>query len=301
MAKERPSLRRAILFVNPRKECAREAAREIRQRLEGDSVEVTEFLIEERSAAAPEGEWDLAFSLGGDGTALFAARALAESATPILPAHLGRVGFLAGVEMREWEAVFQSWLSGEARVSERSMMDVWLEREGRASRLGTCLNDALISSSDGARLISLDARSEMPCGAFAELGPYRCDGLIVATPTGSTAHSMAAGGPVIDPEMDARVVIPICPFSLSSRPLVLPASRALYVDVAERRPGAVALALDGRRALDLRPGDSVALRDFPRRARLITSGTGAYYTALRKKLAWQSGSAAEGAQGGLDA
>ena len=291
--------RKVILFVNLHKANARDARDEIRGRLEEGGDEVTEFAFDGRPASFPAGAWDIAFSLGGDGTVLYTARMLASSGTPILPVHLGTLGFLSTVEMGEWREVYDRWRAGGARLSRRCMFDVSVKRGGALVLSSTCLNDAVVSSLGIAKLIRLGVRMEIAPGEHADLGRYRADGLVVATPTGSTAYSMAAGGPIVDPEMEARIVSPICPFSLSNRPLVLPSRNPLLVTVEREQRSGVLLTVDGQDAFPLEEGDEIAVRHSAGSALLVTPAGDAYHSALRWKLAWQGGGAME--SGGNDA
>jgi len=286
-------VRSAVLFVNLNKENSRETAGEIRGELESRGVRVTEFAFGGRPGIFPEGVWDVAFSLGGDGTVLYAARQLAPAGAPILPVQLGTLGFIASVERREWLSVYEQWLRQEARLSRRCMLELAAERE-QAVYSGTCLNDIVISSTGIAKLISLHLATEVTPGVYADLGSYRSDGLIVATPTGSTAYSMAAGGPILDPEMEAQIISPICPFTLSNRPLVLPSRQALVITVDNIQRSGVLLTVDGQDTFELEPGDKITIRHSPHYALLITADSSAYYSALKSKLAWGSGARAGG-------
>jgi len=282
-----PQVKSAILIVNLHKEDAAAAAEEIRRELEGAGVQTTLFAFEGRPASPPEGQWDVAFSLGGDGTVLYTARILAHTGTPILPVHLGTLGFIAGVERHEWFSVYRRWLSGEIKPSRRCMLEFSIERGGKyAVNNSVCLNDVVISSLGIAKLIRLQARTEVAPGEFAEIGSYRSDGLIIATPTGSTGYSMAAGGPILDPEMEAQIISPICPFTLSNRPLVLPSRQALQITVCKEQRSGVLLTCDGQETFDLEPGDLVTIKHSPHYALLITAGYSSYYKALAEKLAW---------------
>jgi len=129
-------------------------------------------------------------------------------------------------------------------------------------------------------------RTQAASGECADLGCYRSDGLVIATPTGSTAYSMAAGGPILDPEMEALIVCPICPFTLSNRPLVLPSRQTLSVSVEKEQRSGVLLTVDGQETFALEPEDTIAIRQSAFYARLITAGRPAYYTALKEKLFW---------------
>jgi NAD+ kinase len=290
-----PPVKSAILIVNLQKGNA--AAGEIRRELESGGVQTTLFAFEGRPAPVPEGQWDIAFSLGGDGTVLYTARILAHTGTPILPVHLGTMGFIAGVERNEWLWVYRRWLSGEIKPSRRFMLEFSIERGGKyAVNNSVCLNDVVISSVGIAKLIRLQARTEVAPGEFAEIGCYRSDGLIIATPTGSTGYSMAAGGPILDPEMEAQIISPICPFTMSNRPLVLPSRQALQITVCMEQRSGVLLTCDGQETFDLEPGDLVTIKHSPHYALLITAGYSSYYRALAEKLAWSSegGSTSEG-------
>jgi len=293
----------AILVVNLHKENAHHVAEEIRGELESRGVKVTVFAFDNHPGPFPGGKWDIAFSLGGDGTVLYTARSLAAVETPILPIHLGTLGFLAGVEQHEWLTVYESWLNKTARLSPRCMLAFSVERKGQGGECGVvfeniCLNDIVISSLGIAKLIRLIVKTSPVAadvgGESIDLGRYRSDGLIIATPTGSTAYSMAAGGPILDPEMEALIISPICPFTLSNRPLVLPLRQTLQVTVDREQRSAVLLTLDGQDTFELKPEDTITVCQSPHYARLITSGRSSYYSALKHKLSWRGDSVSAG-------
>ena len=286
MAEGRAPVKRAVLFVNLHKEHASVIAEEIRRELEKRGIEAAVFSFEGKPERPPVGKWDIAFSLGGDGTVLYAARSLAGAGTPILPVNLGTLGFIAAVNRDEWLAVFERWEQGGIRLSQRCMFELSVERRREMITRNTCLNDAVISATGIAKLIQLDVHAEVSGGGYTELGFYRCDGLIVATPTGSTAYSMAAGGPIIDPEMEALILNPICPFTLSNRPLVLPPRQALLITVGGEQRSGVLLTVDGQDTFDLEPEDRVIIKQAPWQALLISADRRAYYSALRTKLSW---------------
>jgi NAD+ kinase len=279
--------KRAVLFVNLRKEHAQVLAGEIRSALEARSFSVGSFAFEGKPDLSGPGPWGIAFSLGGDGTALYTARFAAPLGVPIMPVNLGTLGFIADVKTSEWQAVFDQWLLGRARISKRFMLDVDLERRGKKIFSGTCLNDVVICASGIAKLIRLKVYSETGgIPGRLDLGSYRADGLIIATPTGSTAYSMAAGGPMLDPEMKAIILNPICPFTLSSRPFVLPPEDAVIVEVEKEQRSGVLLTVDGQETEALEGGDRVTLRRASHAALLIASDREAFYRALRTKLSW---------------
>jgi NAD+ kinase len=221
---------------------------------------------------------------------------LAAAGTPIIPVHLGTVGFLAGVEINQWLSVYEQWLGRKALLSLRCMLEFSVDRGGQAVYNNTCLNDIVVASQGIAKLIRLRVKTEVAPNEYADLGYYRSDGLIIATPTGSTAYSMAAGGPILDPEIEAQIISPICSFALSNRPLVLPSRQPLLVTVEKDQRSGVLLTVDGQDTFRLEPCDRIIIRHSPHYAQLITADRSAYYSALKNKLAW--GSQSEFGEGG---
>jgi NAD+ kinase len=283
-------LRRVLLFINLHKSGAWELADEIGRDLKGRGLEVGSFTFEGGKPAV-EGGYDLAFSLGGDGTVLYTARAMAPLGTPIIPVNLGTLGFIAVVQPEDWKAILDQWEEGRAPVSRRFMLELAVERRGKRIGLGCCLNDAVISAMGIAKLIRLRVESAVPPfpGGEAEalrLGEYRSDGLIVATPTGSTAYSVASGGPILEPEMKAVIINPICPFALSNRPVVLSPRETVIVTVEKEQRSGVLLTIDGQVTEPLEPGDRIYIREAPFDALLVASDRRGFYNALRVKLAW---------------
>lgn len=284
------TVKRALLFINLHKNNAQQVADEIRKELSRNHIETWDCAFTGKPDRDVQGKYDLAFSLGGDGTVLYAARSMAPLGVPIFPINLGTLGFIAAVHPDEWVQVFNGWMEGKIGISRRFMLEVTVEREGRTIARGSCLNDTVISASGIAKIIRLKVESEtMVPREYMRLGKYRSDGLIVATPTGSTAYSVSAGGPILDPEMEALIINPVCPFTLSNRPIVVPAREAVIVEVeAEQRSG-VLLTLDGQVTEPLEPGDRVYIKQAPYEAQLIASDRSGFYKALRTKLSWSGG------------
>jgi len=282
--------KRAVLFVNTHKNNAENAARQIQSELEKRGFSVAVYSFEGEPGNPPEGVWDIAFSLGGDGTVLYTARCLAPLGVPILPVNMGSLGFIAEVDRDDWLSTYEKWEKGEISVSKRCMLDISVERGGNIIMKNICLNDAVISASGIAKLINLDVcinRGDgSDCAKGVALGSYRCDGLIVATPTGSTAYSMAAGGPILDPEMEAVIINPICPFALSNRPFVLPSRLPFVITVPEQQRSGVLLTIDGQDTCDLKSADKIFIQQAAKPAQLIFADRHAYYSALRSKLFW---------------
>jgi NAD+ kinase len=230
--------------------------------------------------AEPAGDYAFAISLGGDGSVLFAARALAPRGVPILPVNLGRLGFLAEIGEEEWRNCLELYLEGKLKPMRRLMLEA--EFHGKSGSAGryTALNEGAITGSGAAKLISFGARviSRGPECCPQDLGKYRADGLLISTPTGSTAYSLAAGGPILPPDISAFVFNPICPFTLSHRPLVLPSDSRVDVSMDETQ-----------RSRPLEGGDSVSFRAAPYPALIVPSGRMSFYDVLRTKLSWSGG------------
>jgi len=275
----------AVLFVNLHKKNAACLSEQITSELNKRGIETTVFSFEGIPENPPSGKWDIAFSLGGDGTVLFAARTLSLFEVPILPVNLGSLGFLAEVSKDDWLDVFNRWEKGEISTSKRCMFNISVERGSKIVMENFCLNDAVISCTGIAKLIKLNVFINFG-EESTELGSYRCDGLIVATPTGSTAYSMAAGGPVLDPEMEAVIINPICPFALSNRPFVLTSRQTVTVTVEEEQRSGVLLTVDGQDTFNLECDDKIFIKQSPCNAQLIFPGRYAYYSALKNKLFW---------------
>ena len=288
MGKIKP--RSAVLFVNFLKKNAAEISSEIKHELEKRGIEVVVFSFEGKPKEPPAGKWDIAFSLGGDGTVLYTARSLAPLGVPILPVNLGTLGFIAEVDKDDWLNVFQKWEDGELSISRRCMLEVSVERDSKIIKKDICLNDAVVSASGKAKLVKLNVQINSSDGEKTinetgiTLGSFRSDGLIISTPTGSTAYSMAAGGPILDPEMEAVVLNPICPFSLTNRPFVLPSHHTLSIIVAQEQRAGLILTIDGQDSFDLECTDRVIVQKAPYHALLIFPGKHTYYSALRNKL-----------------
>jgi NAD+ kinase len=223
---------------------------------------------------------DLLIVLGGDGTLLSAARALHGHNVPILAVNLGALGFLTSVTLDELYPVLEQALAGEHISSERMMLEAAVSQNGAAVERQPALNDAVVTKSALARMLDFDVYVDTN-----HIGRYRADGLIVATPTGSTAYSLAAGGPIIHPDLDAFVITPICPHMLTNRPLVIPGSARVEVDfTAAEEP--VYLTLDGQIGLQLGPADRVTITKSPNKVKLVRPPGKTYYEILRSKLRW---------------
>lgn len=224
---------------------------------------------------------DIALSLGGDGTLLNCARIVAELETPILPINLGTLGFITEIAKPEWREAFERYRNGRLAVSPRLMVAATVIRAGLEVARLPGLNDAVISTGGTPKITRLQVAL-----SGTVVGRYRADGVILSTPTGSTAYSMAAGGPILHPEMQALVLNPVCPFTLSNRPLVVPADEVVEITVEEPQRTEVMLTVDGQESLPLQPGDRVVLRRYEYSALIIQSDRRNFYEVLRHKLHW---------------
>jgi NAD+ kinase len=223
---------------------------------------------------------DLLMVLGGDGTLLSAARALDGSSVPILAVNLGALGFLTSVTLDELYPVLEQVLARRHGTSERMMLEAAIYRDGTAGEAHTALNDAVVNKSAMARMLDFDVYIDSN-----QVGRYRADGLIVATPTGSTAYSLAAGGPILHPDLDALVITPICPHMLTNRPLVISGSARVEVDFsAAEEP--VYLTLDGQIGVQLKAKDRIAVTKSPHKVKLVRPMGKTYFEILRSKLRW---------------
>lgn len=223
---------------------------------------------------------DLLIVLGGDGTLLSGARALGGKKVPILAVNLGGLGFLSSVTLDELYPVLETVLANGHQTSERMMLEAKVLRDGRIVEQQEALNDAVVTKTALARMLEFDVLIN-----GAPVTRYRADGLIVATPTGSTAYSLAAGGPIVDPHLDALLVTPICPHMLTNRPLVIPDSSSVEIDVAvTEKP--VYLTLDGQVGFQLDLHDRVSVTQSANRVLLVQPQRKTYFDVLRSKLRW---------------
>lgn len=242
------------------------------------AVPEVELLPEAELGAAVE----LLVVLGGDGTLLYGAGLVADHGVPVLGVNLGRLGFLTTCGAPEARATLKAALAGELRVDERTRIQVRL-RSGDEVVTRAVINDAVISQSAMARLIELDTWL-----AGARITTYRADGLIVSTPTGSTAYNLSAGGPIVYPTVSAMVLTPICPHTLTNRPLVVGVDELLTVEVVGEA-ASVMLTLDGQWARPFRKGDRVEMTRAPRPLKLLATPGVSTFEVLRGKLGWGGG------------
>ena len=224
---------------------------------------------------------ELVVVLGGDGTLISVARLFSGRDVPILGVNLGSLGFLTEITVEELYPRLEKVLEGNPRVSERMMLEVTLHREGQEIEKCNVLNDMVINKGALARIVDLETKVNRHF-----LTTYKADGLIVSTPTGSTGYSLSAGGPIIHPLMSCIVITPICPHTLTNRPIVVTDESSISITVASSFDEKVYLTLDGQVGFELREGDSVEIRKALETTALVMSRSRDYFEILRTKLKW---------------
>lgn len=222
---------------------------------------------------------DLLVVLGGDGTLLSMARAVGDLGIPIVGVNLGGLGFLTATTLDQMVPALEAFLRGELVIEERMMLATRVRRDSEAVGTWLALNDAVITKAAMSRIINLAVSVE---GRYATA--YRADGLIISTPTGSTAYSLSAGGPILYPTMDGIVLTPICSHTLTNRPIVVPGTHR--VEVTLLTPQEVMLTIDGQVGVPLRERDVVEVGRAPSAIRLVRFPQQHFFSVLRTKLKW---------------
>jgi NAD+ kinase len=289
MKRRRSTLKRiehVLLVVNMHKSDAQRLSDEITAYFQHNSISVTRIELR-RDLPTPviEDRADLAISLGGDGTVLYCARMLHGLGIPILAVNLGSFGFITEVSANEWQEAFEKFCCGETLLSSRIMYDVNVLREQDVVYTAYGLNDAVVSSVGISNVINLNLHLNQTL-----LGTFRADGMIVATPTGSTAYSLAAGGPILDSEMDALIVTPVCPFTLSNRPIVVSGDDMITIEIPKGQRTGLSLTIDGQENVPLQEGDEIRIAKSEHGALLALSDKRNFYEVVRSKLNWSGGS-----------
>ncbi len=259
---------------------AEKKARELEQRLGNQSV-----VIDAHNSVSSEIPDDLLclIVLGGDGTFLSAARFIGHRKIPLMGVKFGEVGFLAETTEDALDKALTRLLEGNFLTQNRTRLEIKVVRDGRQCIDVDVLNDAVINKSALSRLTS--------CAVYLNdnyLTTYRADGLIIATPTGSTAYSLAAGGPVVDPLVPSIILTPICPFTLTNRPLIIPDSTQIEIRL-EGSPEDMVLTLDGQEGFEMDPRDKIFISKSPHDIRMISFENQSYFNVLKTRLKWSGG------------
>lgn len=272
----------ALIFHNESKPDAVRTLKNLRALLKARGV--LSWIAGIRPSAEAVRRADFAIALGGDGTMLRVAREVAPRGIPLLGVNLGTLGFLSGTEAADLKRRLDAVISGRFIVEERSMLTAEVSRRGkRVFGPELALNEVVIRCGDQARAITLSTRS-----GERFVADFFGDGLIVATPTGSTAYSLAASGPIVDPSLDVTLLAPICPHTLTQRPLIVPAHLPLSIQLNPRRQETprVLVSLDGRPGCELKVGDEVRVRRAETPLRLLLPPGRSFFEVLRRKLKW---------------
>ena len=221
---------------------------------------------------------DLGLSIGGDGTLLGVCRRLYTRTIPACGINIGHVGFLTDIELPELEGRLDNLLKGEYQVVERTVISGSVLSQGNRRMLGHAINDVVIGKGGLSRMLSLSMRIDDTL-----IADYKADGVIVATATGSTAYSLSAGGPIVNPAVPALLITPICPHTLEARPMIIPDDEEVQIYIAAVHQD-IQMTFDGQESFQLLPGDVVYIRKGKNPARIIKFGDKNYYDTLKSKL-----------------
>jgi NAD+ kinase len=224
---------------------------------------------------------ELIIAVGGDGTMLHASGIANKVDVPLLGLNRGRLGFLADITPQEMIPSIDSVLAGDYRSESRLMLKAVLTRSDGEEVVADALNDVVLQRRETGRMVDFETRI-----AGRYVNTHAGDGLIIATPTGSTAYAISCGGPIIEPGLDAVVIVPICPHTLTDRPIVIPADKLIDVNLLERDDTRAEVTADGHSIGDIHPSDSLRVSRSERRVTLIHPPGYDYYEILRSKLYW---------------
>ena len=273
-----------LIIANCEKPKAQMLAEQIQSFLNSKDISSYLFTFQGKAKLPKFAQVQLAITLGGDGTVLFAARALAPQGIPILPVNLGNFGFITEVSQNEWQEALEAYFHGTSTFGHRILAKVEVYRRFSLLFESNYLNDAVISGAGISKILSLSASL-----SETEIGKYRADGIIISTPTGSTAYSAAAGGPILHPEMNALILNPICPFTLSHRPLVISGDEKITITIDPIQRTQVILTLDGQLEYPLMPSDEIRISKASDGIKILNSQQRNFYEVLRSKLNWSGG------------
>jgi len=223
---------------------------------------------------------DMIIVLGGDGTLISVARLAEDKKIPILGVNFGNLGFLTAITLDELFPTLEKVIKGDYKTVERMMIDIKIIREGKEVGYYSALNDIVINRGALARIVELEIKVD---GMY--VSAYRADGMIISTPTGSTAYCLGAGGPIVYPSLDALVLAPICPHNLTNRPIVIPDDVVIEINLATKNEDVLA-TVDGQIGFSLSYRDSIIITKSSNTTSLIQSPQKNYYQILREKLKW---------------
>ncbi len=223
-------------------------------------------------------EVDCVLTLGGDGTFLRAARLMAPYGVPVLGINMGTLGFLTEIEVSEIEVALQKLIRGQYYLEDRLMLEAKVLRNNKIIYSSAGLNDVVVTKGPLARINTLDVHVDQQYYTT-----YKADGVIVSSPTGSTAYSLSAGGPIVYPEVEVIILTPICPHSLHARPLVIPGSKTVRINISYQQSESM-LTIDGQNCFDLLNGDEIIVSKAPYQVRLVRIKEHNFFSIMREKL-----------------
>ena len=275
-------MKKVLIIVNISKNESLSLSKQITEFLNSRGIECDSLSFDGFNQNTPFKDYEFVITLGGDGTVLYAARNCVEYDVPVFPVNLGQFGFMASVQQNEWKKCLEDFLSGQAPFQYRSMLSIKLYRDKQLIHQGLGLNDVVISAKHTARTVAMEVLFD---------GDHLCrlksDGVIICTPTGSTAYSASAGGPIVDPVLDAVVMTPINSFSLSSRPIVLHPDGILSINIQPCRTREICMITDGQEPVTLMAGDEIKIQRLERKIKIICCTQEKFFNALRSKLNWR--------------
>jgi len=279
-------MKKCLIVVNTHKNESQILGESICGYLKEKGINSSIFAFDGFSEENPFDNVDFVITLGGDGTVLFAARGCALKGIPVFPVNFGEFGFIASIQKEEWKVQLDLFLEGKSKIVERSMVQavVLSGNNGESVYSGIGLNDIVISARMASRTILMDVAYN-----YVSLGKFKADGLIVCTATGSTAYSSSAGGPIVDPTLDALILTPLNAFSLSSRPLVLNPSGELEIRILPSRESEMVITMDGQKPFSIHEGDCIKIRQIKNKVKLAGCTAERFYEALQSKLNWSGG------------
>lgn len=277
-------MKKCLIILNRYKEEAVLISKDIEDFLKKKNIESISLFFEKDTKGFSLEGISFVITLGGDGTVLYAARIACKHQIPVFPINLGQFGFIAGIDPQKWQEPLTQFIENKLPVAERTLLDVKVLRKDEIIFTSTPLNDAVIRTGGPAQISELIVEYNN-----RSFGKFKADGIIVATSTGSTAYSAAAGGPIVDPDLDVFVLSPICPFSLSNRPLVLNSEGKLMIKVLPSRGAEIVLSCDGQEIKKLMKDDIIIIERNKEKALLAGCDSSVFYSALQSKLSWSGG------------
>lgn len=275
------SIKSVVLFYNSKRKKSITFASSVERMLKARGAAVVKICVNEPVRAFRKA--DAAVTVGGDGTVLYAARHVIKFGMPVLGINAGGMGFLSGMERSDFRPNLAAFLGGRLNKVRRQLLSVEVRRRSRrAFGPYPALNDCVIRSAES-RAFKLRA-----CFGRKFLSEYFGDGLIISTPTGSTAYNLAASGPIVLPGLGVFLLSPICPHTLTHRPIVLPSGEEIRITVAgdPRQDHLITMAIDGQENFELEPADEIVMRRYPRDLEMLVPDNFSYFDVLRKKLSW---------------